>query len=76
MNKWIYSISWGNEVMCFMTVEMEGIIDMGNAYNVVMRSGELFMEKDRCSVSADKIEYRSNGFYICLDRDYILPRVD
>ena len=65
---WIYSISDGVNMMCFMTVEMVGIIDMGDSYNIVFNNGELFVGKD-CFFSPDKIEYKNGDLYICLERD-------
>ena len=70
-DQWIYSMSIGNEVAYFATVEMSGIIDMDNAYNVVLNTGELFMDKEKVRFGLDKIEYMDshNSIYIVLERD-------
>ena len=66
---WVYSTAYKNEIISFQTVEIDGIIEIDNSYNIVFRTGEMFVDKDKCIFSEDKIEYTSGDFYICIERD-------
>ena len=66
---WIYSTAYKNEIMSFQTVEIDGIIEMDDSYNIIFNTGEMFMDKNKCIFTKDRIEYAVKDIYISIERD-------
>jgi hypothetical protein len=51
-----------------MVTELLDIVEMDDCYNIILDSGELFLEKDKCTLGIDQVEYKDDVIEVYLER--------
>lgn len=65
---WLLTISDNKGFYGYQNIILEDIVDMGDSYNIMfMGNNELFLDKQYCSVTDQKIYYNNDSIEVLLE---------
>ena len=75
-HKWIINVVDKIGFSCYDVVDIHEVIDLGNTYNLITGTGDIFLDKDYCNITENTIEYNTDYLNIYLEDISYSPGVD
>lgn len=66
--KWMVNIIDKIGFSCYDVTNVLEIVDLGNTYNIITDEGDMFLQKDYCTIEENIIEYNTEHINVYLAR--------